>query len=663
MRRFFLRLRARALALRVIAPLLLMICLGTAARGANDPPDWVKQAAARTTPEYGVKVISAVLLQEEAVTVEPDGRRVMRERGVVKVLQPGGDSIRAIRSYNSKNGKIRDFQGWLIAPNGKATTFSKDRIIDVAVTEGLYEELRMKVLDSGSTPPGSVFAWEVTEEEKTVFTQYQYVFQERMPVLVSRFSLTLPAGWESKASILNRDPVEGRTAGNITTWELADLPAIEREDHSPSLSAMAPRVVVSYFPPTENPGGLRSLKDWTAVSSWLSTLMDPAAELSEAVRTKALQLTANASSEIEKIRAIAAYVQQTKYVAVSLNVTRGGGYTPRRADEVLAKNYGDCKDKATLMRALLKAVGIDAYPVTITADDRTYVRPEWASPMQFNHAIIGVHVSDSIKLSTVVETKTLGRLLIFDPTDSITPVGDLPLDEQGSYALIVAGSNGALLQMPVLSAEANRIESNVEAMVDATGHLNAKVQRRYYGQSAVNLRSTEKLEGAAELRKRFERSYSRWVPGSSIGGISTSPGAEDNQLNVNLNVAADRFGQVMQGRLFVIRPGLLTSGGEYVFTSKTRKTPIELAADLRNDAIAIKLPEGFKLDELPRPTKIASPYGTLEVTWTVKDGQIMMVETLEITETVVPASDYTKVRDFFDLVAGAHNAPVVLVRE
>ncbi len=103
--------------------------------------------------------------------------------------------------------------------------------------------------------------------------------------------------------------------------------------------------------------------------------MDPAAELNESVRAKALQLTANASSEIEKIRALAKYVQDTKYVAVSLNVTRGGGYTPRRADEVLAKNYGDCEDKATLLRALLKAVGIDAYLVPITADDRTYVRP------------------------------------------------------------------------------------------------------------------------------------------------------------------------------------------------------------------------------------------------------------------------------------------------
>ena len=646
----------------LISPLLLMIFVAGAVSAANDPPDWVKEAAGRRTPEYGVKVTSVVLLQEESVTVDGDGKRLMRERGVVKILQPGGEKFSAIRTYNSKSGRIRDFQGWLTPPSGKTSVYGKDRIVDVAVTEGLYEELRMKVLECGSTPPGSIFAWEVTEEEKTLFTQYQYQFQERLPVLVSRFSLTIPAGWEFKATMLNQEPIEPKTSGGSTTWELRDLPSIEKEEYSPSLSAMAPRIAVSYFPPAENPAGLRGLKDWTAVSSWLTGLVDPAAELNEPVRTKAAQLTAKASSEIEKIRAISAFVQQTRYVAVSLNVTRGGGYTPRRSDEVLAKNYGDCKDKATLMRALLKAIGIEAYLVTISADDRTHVRPEWASPMQFNHAIVAVRVSAATTAPTVVETKTLGRLLMFDPTDSITPVGDLTLDEQGSYALVVAAAGGALIQMPVLSAAANRIESNIEATLDTTGRLNARIQRRYYGQSAVTLRATEKLEGAAELKKRFERSYSRRLPATSLTSVSTDAHPEESFLNLALNLAADRFGQVMQGRLFVVRPGLLTSGGEYFFTSKQRTAPVKLEAGLRRDSIVIKLPDGFKLDEVPPPAKIQSPYGTLEASWIVKDGEIVMQETLEILETIVPAADYSKVRDFFDLVAGTHNAPVVLVR-
>jgi len=72
-------------------------------------------------------------------------------------------------------------------------------------------------------------------------------------------------------------------------------------------------------------------------------------------------------------------------------------------------------------------------------------------------------------------------------------------------------------------------------------------------------------------------------------------------------VAVDRFGQVMQGRLFVVRPGVLTSGGEYNFASKQRTSPVKLEADLRRDSILIKLPDGFKLDELPLPAKIESP--------------------------------------------------------
>jgi hypothetical protein len=119
----------------------------------------------------------------------------------------------------------------------------------------------------------------------------------------------------------------------------------------------------------------------------------------------------------------------------------------------------------------------------------------------------------------------------------------------------------------------------------------------------------------------------------------------------------------MQRRLLVVRPGLLTSGGEYGFTSKQRTAPVELEMDLRRDSIHIKIPAGFKVDELPASQKIESAYGTLEATWTVKDDDIVMQETLEIRETVVPAAEYPKVREFFDSVAGAHGAPVVFVKQ
>ena len=649
---------------RALPGLLFLALTASSLHAADDAPQWARDAAAQAVPSYAAKVNSVVLLQEEVVTVDADGRRVMRERGAIKILQSGGESIEAYRTYNTKTGRIQNFQGWLLPPAGKATAYAKNRIADVALSRDyVYDEARAKVLECGSAAPGSVFAWEVTEEEKTIFTQDGFHFQHQSPVLQSRFILNMPAGWEARGTVFNHEKLDPQVSGTTYTWELRNLPWIEHEDYSPSLSALAPRLVVSYFPPTGNPGGLQGLKDWTAVSTWLAPLVDPPAAVTDAIRAKALQLTANAPGELDKIRAIAAFAQQTNYVEVSLNVTRGGGYTPRAASESLARNYGDCKDKATLMRALLKAVGIDAYLTTISADDRTYVRPEWASPFQFNHAIIAVKVSDAVKLPTVIPDSPLGHLLIFDPTDPITPIGGLPIDEQGSYALVIAGPSGALLKMPLLPANDNRTESTVEAVMDADGRLKARLQRQYFGQSGIPLRAVVKLRGSDDLKKRFERGFTRRLGGVTLNSVTTEGKPEDNRLAVNLDLAAERFGQMMQGRLLIVRPGELSSGGDYYFNSRQRSSPVKLEADLRRDSIKVKLPAGFKLDELPAPAKVESPYGSIEATWAVRDGEIVMDQTLEIRETVVPVSDFAKVRAFFDQVGGVQSAPVVLVRQ
>jgi transglutaminase-like putative cysteine protease len=640
--------------------LTCIVWCGAALRAADDVPQWVRQAAAVAVPTYPAKVSSVVLFQEEAVTVDVDGRRVMRERGAVRILA-GSEKLEAYRTYNTRSGRIRDFQGWMIPPTGKSLTYPKNRVIDVAISEN-WEEERAKLLEAGSNVPGSVFAWEVTEEEKTIFTQYPYRFQGRAPVLVSRLNLTLPAGWEVRGTFLNHANLEPQVSGSTYTWELRDLPWIEKEEYSPALASLVPHLMVSYFPSADNRAGLQGLKDWASVSTWLSRMAEPPAEATAAIQAKAAQLTANAGGELEKMRAIARFTQSITYVSIDMNVTRGGGYTPHRAEDTLTHNYGDCKDKATLMRALLKASGIESYPLVIYSSDRTFVRPEWASPMQFNHAIVAIRVSGAISLPTVLPETPFGPLLIFDPTDPITQVGDLPWDEQGSRALLVAPEHGTLLTMPKLPASANRVESSVEAVMDAAGHIDATVRREYHGQSGVGLREIEKLDGNAQLKKAFERGLSRRLTGLALKRVETVVTPDDN-LAVTLSLSSDRFGQIMQGRLFVVRPGLLNSGGDYGFPANQRSAPIQLRPDLRHDTIRIKLPPGFKLDELPGAATIESPYGRLEANWVVHEDEIVMEQTLEIRDTVAPASAYRQVREFFDKLSGAESAPVILLKE
>jgi transglutaminase-like putative cysteine protease len=641
--------------------LLPAALLSTALYGATvDVPDWVRQAAAQTVPQYPAKVFAASLLQEESVTVDPDGRRVMRERGVIKILQKSTDEIRAYRSYNSKTGRIRDFRGWLLPVTGAAVALGKEKVADIALSsDSMYDEGRAKTMSPGTgLPPGSVFAYEVTEEEKTVFTQYSYAFQESLPVLVSRFVLAAPAGWEVRGALFNHEPLEPASAGGAYTWELHNLPWIEDERYSPELHAVAPRLGVTYFP-GDNKAGLHDLRDWRSVSAWVADLVDPPAEVSEPVRAKSAELTRGLAGEADKIRAIARFVQQVNYVSVQLNETRGGGFTPHRADQILTHNYGDCKDKATLMRALLQAAGIGSYLTLIYATDPEYVRPEWASPHQFNHAIVAVRVSPETALPTVFEHPNLGRLLMFDPTDSDTPMGGLPREEQGSHALVVAGARGELVEMPLLAANTNRVESLAEASMDAAGKLEVHVGRQYFGQSAAQAHARVAHQSGDELKRSYERSLGRRVGAIAVRQANISGVIAEGQMQLSLDFTADHFSQIMPG-LMIVKPGALALGADYAFIPGERKLPVKLTADVYKDSVRIKLPAGYKVDEMPDAVHLDSAYGTYNASWKADGGVLVFEQSTEVRDSLVPAAQYPELRAFFDKIGGSQVAPVVL---
>jgi len=628
-------------------------------------PAWAHDAARRSTKsDYPTKVATLVLLQEERLTVDADGKRVMTERGAIKILQPVRRPPIAFRSYNTKTGRIRDFHAWMLFPSGKETEFAKDRVLDVALSqEYTYDEGRAKMIECDpAAPVGSVFAYEVTEEEDTIFTTYYYAFQESAPVAVSRFVLSLPPAWESRGEMFNHAAIDPQVEGNTYAWELRDLPWIENEEYSPRDSAIAPRLGITYFPASASKPALRPLKDWRAVSAWLSALVDPPANPTAAVRARSSELTAASKNELDKIRAIAVVAQQINYVSVQLNLERGGGYTPHSADQVLSRNYGDCKDKATLMRALLSAAGIDSYTVVIFSGDRDFVRREWPSPMQFNHAIVAIKISRATNVPAIIEHPALGRLLIFDPTDPVTPVGDLPEYEQGSYALVIAGAEGDLLKMPRLPVASQRIERTVTAQLGADGNLAAHSITEYFGQSASYMRYVSKHGGADELKRRLEHSFTHRLGGVSLTKIDPSDRPLDHRLDLAVDFSVGQFGQTMQ-KLLIVKPGTLVPDPEYVFTNKERKTPVKLESRLRKDSVTIGLPAGFAVDEIPDPIEVQSPYGSYRASWTSGNGIVTFEQSLEVKDTIAPVSEYSGVRSFFDKLSAAQSAAAVLVKK
>jgi len=652
---------------RLAFAFLLTLLIVSPALAGDEVPAWLTQAAAATAPAYEKDVPAVVLVNDQKVTVTEDGRVVTTRNYAVRILiREGRDYAFAHEIYHTDTGKVREIHAWLLRASAPVKRYGKDETMDVALsTDDVYNEYRAKLISAEKeADAGSVFGYSIVSEDRSIFSQFEWEFQERIPSLLSRFTVSLPTGWRATSVTFNHEKIEPKIDGSTYTWELLDAPPIDPEPMSPPVSNLAPRIAVSYFPAAGSANAtVKTFADWSAVSAWMSELEDPQVTVNDALSAKARELTANARSELEKIQAIGRYVQSVKYISIQIGLGRGGGYRPHPATEVFAKSYGDCKDKANLMRAMLKVVGITSFPVSIYSGDPDYVRAEWPSPQQFNHCIIAIKLSDDTQAQTVVQTTRFGRLLIFDPTAEETPVGDLPSYLQGSLALIDAKDSDALLKMPVTSPESNQLERVIDASIDSAGVLSANIRENANGQWASAYRREFRNESKADYIKRIEGWVTTGAAAATVGKVEPRDDNPANRFNLDVDFVAPRYGQLMQDRLLVFKPAIVSRRESLSLTAGRRKHPVVLHSTSYSETVRVKLPAGFDVDEMPDAVKLDTSFGSYATNYEVKDGQLIFTRKLVQKAATIPADQYNSVRSFFEKIRAAEQAPVVLARK
>jgi transglutaminase-like putative cysteine protease len=645
---------------------VLMVSFAGARAAGDDAPAWLRQAANLTIPTYDKDVTAVVLIDDGTISVSDDGRVVKVYNFAVRILRRDGRGYAQARvGYVPESGKVKELRAWLIRGDGEVKRYGKDETLDVAGTPNdVYDEYRFKRITAGSeADAGMVFGYTYTTEDRTVFSQDDWAFQSAIPAVSSRYTLVLPSGWHAESVTFNHAKVEPKVSGTTYTWELTGLDPVPREPLSPSLTNLVARLAVSYYPPAGQNSGLKTFANWSDVSAWMSELGDPQVVVDDPLAGKARELTANARTEYEKIQAIGRYVQNIQYISIQTGLGRGGGYRPHVSTQVFAKSYGDCKDKANLMRAMLKVLGIDAFPVSIYSGDPDYVRAEWPSPQQFNHCIIAVKVSDETRGPTIIQHPRLGRLLIFDPTAEETPVGDLPSYLQGSLALIDSKEIDALVKMPVTPPESNLLDRQIEASIDENGSLVAIIKEKANGQWAAGYRSEMQRESRPEYVKRIEGWVTAGATAARVTRVEPHDDRAAGRFDLNIDFTATGYGQLMQDRLLVFKPAIVSRRETLYLTEAKRKHPVVLTSNSYSETVRVKLPSGFAVDEMPDAVKLDTAFGSYATSYEVKDGVLVFSRKLVQRATTIPVEQYSSVRSFFERIRAAEQAPVVLIRK
>jgi hypothetical protein len=653
---------------RILGICLLLCGAAISARAAgDDAPVWLRDAAAASVPAYEKDVPAVVLRDDLTVNVASDGSITSTTVFAVRVLTREGRAFaQANELYLTNSSKIRDLHAWLIYPSGKVKKFGKDEILDeISNADDLYNEYRVRrVVATGEADAGAVFGYESIKEERPLFDQDLWSFQNRLPSLSSRYALNLPAGWRATSITFNHAKVDPTVSGSSYVWQLSNLPPIRPEPFSPAVRNLAPLLAVTYYAADSGAtSSSRAFETWAQVSRWATQLHDPQATVDETLAARAKELTAGDKTDLDRIRSIARFIQSLQYISIDIGIGRGNGYRPHPASEVLRKAYGDCKDKANLMRTLLKALNITAYPVTIYLGDSTHVREEWPSPGQFNHCIIAIKVGDEVQLPTVIEYPSIGRLLIFDATDESTPVGDLPEEEQGSLALVIAGDQGKLIRVPVMQPNTSRLERETNVELTSQGSITATVREDSIGQTAVDERRMFRELSPAAYRSLIEQWVGRGVTAATISKIESTDDKTNNRFALDVNFSAEKYGQLMQDRLLVFKPAIVSRRESVSLTEASRKHPIVLTSNAYSETVHVKLPVGFDVDEMPDAVKLDTAFGSYATTYEVKDGQLVFTRKLVQRGATIPADQYALVRSFFERIRAAEQSPVVLARK
>lgn len=628
---------------RAIVSVLFSLCLLPSAWAGV--PDWLRTLAREPLGTYPPQTNAVMLLDEGHTTVKENGEIVTFYRAAYKILRPQGVGVSEESVPFTEDTRLTYLKGWSITAQGvEYEVKEKDAIETSGFGDDLYSDRKFKRLKIPGAEVGTVVAFEYEQKRRPYTFEDNWYIHAPLPIKHSRFGLRVPAGWEYKVSWVNQPAQEPKIIAGEHIWELHDLPAIEDEPGMPDVQAVAGRMIITFFSPKTHG---RTYSSWNELGDWYLQLTSGRRELTPAIQEQARKLTATSPNMMAKIRALASYVQsRIRYVSIQIGI---GGLQPHPAEKVLTRSYGDCKDKATVLSSLLKAVGIESHYVLVHTE-RGIFTATTPPTIGFNHAILAIELppdKESETLGAVLKHPRLGSLLFFDPTSELTPFGSLPSYEQDNYGLLVTPAGGEFTKLPGLGAESNRLQRTAKLTLLPDGTLKGTVEEVRTGDEAATGRYRLRNQTVSDHRKAMEQFLTQLMGSFQLDDVTAENlETNDRELVLRYSFTASRYAKPM-GPLLLVRPRVL---GEKAGTleNKPRKYAYEFdSTSLQSDVFEITLPAGYQIDELPEPAEVKFPFAEYRSKIEANGNVLKYHREYKIKETFVPADKITDLKRLF----------------
>jgi transglutaminase-like putative cysteine protease/Flp pilus assembly protein TadD len=420
---------------------------------------WMTNAGAqvsrkKTDPAQEAAIYERILNRAH---FENDGTGVEETEAVIRIQSQAGveEFGQMVFGYSAATEKldveyvrVRKADGrMVVTPESTAQDFAPDILKEAP----MYSDYRQRHISVASLQPGDTLEYRTVTHIATPLAAghfwYEHSFPKGMFVHEDRLEINVPKSREVKLKTPKRTPeIQENGDRRVYTWVVKDIEP-EREDEDRDEEETGPDVQLTTF------------TDWKQVAQWYAKLQGERMPVDDSVRKKAAELTKGAGTPAEKARRLYDFVaRNVRYVSISLGV---GRYQPHAASDVLENGYGDCKDKHTLFSALLKAEGIQSYPVLIHSSRKLDV--DVPSPAQFDHVITLARVGQG--------------LTWLDTTPEVTPYGLILYQLRNKQAVVASeDAEGGLQRTPADSPIKSFVHFVLDGKFSEFGALDATLE-------------------------------------------------------------------------------------------------------------------------------------------------------------------------------------------
>lgn len=561
---------------------------------------------------------------------ENDGTFSREDTAQVKIQSEAGVQKYGLLafSYASATGTFEISYVRVRKPDGSTVETPPENVQDMAAQitreAPFYSDLHEKHVAVKGLSVGDVLEFKTLEHTTKPLAPGQfwtsYRFSNEAIVLDEQLEISVPKGRPVKMKSTDLQPtVSDSDAYRIYTWHHKNL---QHKDETHEKQVATERLwqqLRGRMPQADVL--MSSFGSWEDVGRWYGGLQDERVKPAPEVVAKALELTRNSPNDEARLRALYGYVStQFHYIGIAFGI---GRYQPHAAAEVLANQYGDCKDKHTLLASLLTAVGIPAYPALIPTSAE--VDADVPSPGQFDHVI------------TVVPRG--GGLVWLDTTAEVGPYQYLVSPLRDKHALVIWKDKPAALMITPADPPDPMVENfDMEAQLSDAGTMEGKVKFSARGDMEYLLRSRFRSVALPQWKELGQLISTSLGFGGEVSEVTpSSPEKTDEPFHLSYKYTRKEFGDWANGRTVMALPIMtfLAPGDEE--TLPPGPTWLGSLLDVQCHS-RMELPKGHR-PELPAPVHFKRDFAQYDSSYEFKDGALIGDRHLKTLLHEAPASE------------------------